>query len=48
MSIAKCADCGILIDTDKNPEFYREDLNNKLVCEQCWEDEQYDGVEANG
>lgn len=37
MSIDLCKNCDDAIDTDYNPEVYREELDFLCICEACWE-----------
>lgn len=37
MIMDRCTDCDELIDTDDFPECYREELDNRLVCDSCLE-----------
>lgn len=38
MSISRCTDCGALVDTDEFPEYYREEYEDHLICDECMED----------
>lgn len=42
MSMDRCADCGVLIDTDYAPDSYREEWTDRLGCNPCLCDNCYD------
>ena len=42
MSIDKCIVCGDYIDTDDYPEFYREDMDDKFICDGCYNESDDD------
>lgn len=48
MSMDRCAKCGTLIDTDETPESYREEYDDKCVCDSCFDslEDQLDELEA--
>lgn len=38
MSIACCERCSsMMIDTDYNTEWYREDIGNACLCDECYQ-----------
>lgn len=37
MSIVRCANCEVQIDTDYDAETYREEIE-QWICERCWMD----------
>ena len=42
MSIEKCSRCDRMIDTDFDCEVYREDFDNEVICDAC-----YDRIDAD-
>ena len=38
MSMMSCEECGHLIDTDFSPESFREEFNDRCLCEVCYEE----------
>ena len=37
MSMSRCVDCECLLDTDADPEVYREEFFDECLCETCCE-----------
>lgn len=40
MSIEKCSRCDRMIDTDFDCEVYREEFDNEVICDTCYEKAQ--------
>ena len=38
MSIDRCLDCGAFLDTDADPEVYREEFRDEPLCDVCYEE----------
>ena len=36
MSMTHCEKCDRIVDTDINPEYYREEFNDACICEDCY------------
>jgi len=36
VSIVRCEECNIQIDTDFDVECIREELDDKVLCDKCW------------
>jgi len=42
MSMVTCEGCNIQIDTDFDVECIREELDDKVLCDKCWSEENED------